>query len=355
MRLLIVTNDFPPKPGGIQMYLQNLVAAYPDPVHVVGPADANAEPHEEGVTRGKRSYMLPTKTTLRLVSGAVERFEPDAILFGAPHPLAVLGPRLRERFGVPFGVLSHGAEITIPAAIPVVKRKLGSSLAAADVRFAVSRFTAANVARLSNEPATFLGAGVEVDTFSPAIPPVHNEPPVIGCISRFVPRKGQERVLEAAAMLDREVEVLMVGKGRTESRIRKKAEQLGVPTTFRVDVPWSELPDLYRSMDVFVMPCRSRWRGLEVEGLGLVFLEASASGIPVIAGDSGGSPETVVVGETGFVATEPAAIARHLETILSDRTQAEAMGLAGRRFVEQEFTWDEVVGRLYNGFASHLR
>jgi phosphatidylinositol alpha-1,6-mannosyltransferase len=86
-----------------------------------------------------------------------------------------------------------------------------------------------------------------------------------------------------------------------------------------------------------------------------VFLEASASGIPVIAGDSGGSPETVVVGETGFVATEPAAIAGHLETILSDRTQAEAMGLAGRRFVEQEFTWDEVVGRLYNGFASHLR
>lgn len=341
------------------MYLRNLVDAYPDPVHVVGPADSNADLAERDVTRGSRTYMLPTSKTLRLVSDAVDQFEPDAVLFGAPHPLTPLGPKLRERFGIPFGILSHGAEITIPGAIPIVNRRLGSWLAAADVRFAVSRFTAGNVARLSNEPATFLGAGVEIDTFTPeddsGTPRPTNGRPVVGCVSRFVPRKGQERVLEAVAELDRDVEVLMVGKGRTEARIRKRAEELGVDTTFKVDVPWSDLPDLYRSMDVFVMPCRSRWRGLEVEGLGLVFLEASASGVPVIAGDSGGSPETVVEGETGFVATDPTVIAGHLEAILSDPERASSMGAAGRRFVEDRFTWDAVVSRLYDGFAPHLR
>jgi len=355
MRLLIVTNDYPPKPGGIQMYLQNLVDAYPDDVHVVAPSDDDAGVDEAGVTRGERGYMLPTRKTLALVSRVVGSFEPDAILFGAPHPLTPLGPKLRERFGIPFGVLSHGAEITIPGAVPIVSRKLGSVLAAADVRFAVSRFTAANVARLSGEPATFLGAGVEVDTFTPGPSTRLKNRPVIGCVSRFVPRKGQEKVLEAASMLDRDVEVLMVGKGRTEKRIRKRAEELGVRTTFAVDVPWVDLPDLYRSMDVFVMPCESRWRGLEVEGLGLVFLEAAASGIPVIAGDSGGAPETVVVGETGFVATDPPTIARHIEGLLDGPARASAMGAAGRDFVVREFTWDRVIQRLYDGFASHLR
>lgn len=353
MRLLVVTNDFPPKPGGIQMYLQNLVDAYPDPVHVFAPREAAAEP-KPGVTRGGARYMLPTSSTIERVADTVESFEPDAILFGAPHPLPRMGPALRDRFGVPFGVLSHGAEVTIPAAVPGVKSLLNRTLAAADVRFAVSRFTASNVERLTGEPTVFLGAGVEVDTFTPAPSRQTNDVPVIGCVSRFVPRKGQERVIEAAAMLDRPVQVLMVGKGRLESKLRRTADRLGVDVRFAVDVPWSDLPGLYHEMDVFVMPCRSRWGGLEVEGLGLVFLEAAASGLPVIAGDSGGSPETVVVGETGFVATDPESIALSLTAILDDPARAAAMGEAGRHFVLDEFTWERVIERLRGGFAPHV-
>lgn len=355
MRLLIVTNDFPPKLGGIQMYLQNLVDAYPDPIHVVAPSDENASVDEVGVTRGGRAYMLPTSRTHDLVRGAVRDFEPDAILFGAPHPLTPLGPKLREEFGIPFGVLSHGAEVTIPGAVPLVSRRLGRTLAAADVRFAVSRFTAAKVAEISRADATFLGAGVEVDTFTPPEIPVSNTRPVIGCVSRFVPRKGQERVLEAVATLDQDVEVLMVGKGRTEARLRKQAEDLGVDVRFEIDVPWSDLAGLYREMDIFVMPCKSRWGGLEVEGLGLVFLEAAACGLPVIAGDSGGSPETVLFGETGFVASDVPDIAGALNTLLADPDRASAMGAAGREFVVREFTWARVIERLRDGFAPHLR
>ncbi|MEZ5176308.1 MAG: glycosyltransferase family 4 protein [Acidimicrobiia bacterium] len=354
MRLLIVTNDFPPKPGGIQQYLGNLVDAYSDPVHIVGPHDPAAEP-DTSVTRGTRRYMLPTRSTRALVAGTIREFEPDAVLFGAPHPLAALGPSLRDEFNLPFGVLAHGAEVTIPSAIPGCRQWLGRVLRAADVCFAVSRYTAERVTRISRSEVTRVGAGVDVGAFKPPEWTRANPKPVIGCVGRFVPRKGHERLLEAVAMMDRDVQVLMVGKGRLESRIRERANKLGVDARFEIDVPWSDLGDLYRSMDIFAMPCKSRWGGLEVEGLGLVFLEASATGIPVVAGDSGGSPETVRVGETGFVATEPAEVARHLTTLVDDPDLAAAMGAAGREFVVSEFTWNRVVERFVAGFAPHLR
>lgn len=354
MRLLIVTNDYPPKPGGIQMYLRNLVDAYPDSVHVVAPSDAHADPAERGVTRGSRSYMMPTSATAQTILGAAAEFEPDAVLFGAPHPLPFLGGRLRDSLGVPFGILSHGAEITIPGAIPGARHALGRNLASADVRFAVSRFTARKVQSISGSHVDFLGAGVAIDTFTPPREQPSNDLPVVGCVSRFVPRKGQERLIEAVARLDRDVELLLVGTGRSEAKLRRLAESRGVRSRFVVDAPWEQLPDLYKQMDVFCMPCKSRWGGLEVEGLGLVFLEAAATGLPVLAGDSGGSPETVLPGETGFVVSDVDAIVEGLEILLADPDGARDMGANGRRFVEAEFTWGRVVERLYAGFAPHL-
>jgi phosphatidylinositol alpha-1,6-mannosyltransferase len=177
----------------------------------------------------------------------------------------------------------------------------------------------------------------------------------VGCVSRFVPRKGQHRLIAAATELRRRglaVTVLLVGKGRTEPRLRRLAERSGVPVRFEIDVPWERLGDLYREMDVFCMPCRSRWGGLEVEGLGLVFLEAAATGLPVLAGDSGGAPETVAPGETGFVVRSVADIVDGLESVLDDPERAAAMGRAGRERVGREFTWDRVVERLLAGLAA---
>jgi phosphatidylinositol alpha-1,6-mannosyltransferase len=354
VRLLLVTNDYPPKPGGIQMYLKNLVDALDDDVLVYGPADPNADPDELGVVRGDRSYMLPTAATTAAVLEAASPFRPDAVLFGAPHPLPAIGPRLRKELGVPIGVMHHGAEVTIPAAVPGVRQALGRTLAAADVRFAVSRFTAERVRRISHSDTIVLGAGVEIDTFVPGEPRPFNDPPVIGCVSRFVPRKGQHRLLEAVARLDRDVSVLLVGRGRYEHRLRSLADRLGVDVEFAVDVPWGELPGLYRRMDVFAMPTSSRWGGLEVEGLGLVYLEASATGLPVLAGDSGGSPETVLPGRTGYIVSDIDGLVEGLEMLLADPDRARDLGAAGRRFVESEFTWSRVVERLHDGFAPHL-
>jgi phosphatidylinositol alpha-1,6-mannosyltransferase len=348
VRLLLITNDYPPKPGGIQQYLGNVIAAYPDEWHVIAPADPAARP-DDRVSRSSSAFMWPTPAVGAWVERRAAAFGPDVILFGAPHPLPLLGPGLRSRLGIPYGVLSHGAEITLPAAAPGMRQAAAKLLRDADVRFAVSRFTADRVRRLTGQDVVFVGAGVDIDAFKP--PPIGgNEIPVVGCVSRFVPRKGQQRLIDAAARLSRPVEVLFVGKGRTESRLRKRAERRGVRARFEVDVPWSDLPGLYREMDVFCMPCRSRWGGLEVEGLGLVFLEAAATGLPVLAGDSGGSPETVIPGRTGYVVHSVDDIVEGLGLLLDDPGRALVMGRAGRHFVEDLFTWPKVVERFQNGF-----
>lgn len=355
-RLAIITNDYPPKPGGIQQYLGNLVDAYPGEVRVLAPSDGPAAATVRGesvVRRHQRAFMWPTPAVAAWAERELGDFAPDAILFGAPHPLPLLLPRLRSRFDVPWGVLCHGAEITVPAAFPLVRRALGRTLAAADVRLAVSRFTARYVERLSGRRVDVIGGGVDTGRFAPQRRP-QSSPVVVGCVSRFVPRKGQHRVIEAVATLRRsghECEVLLVGRGRTEAMLRRRAIAEDVPVRFAVDVPWEELPALYGEMDVFCMPCRSRWGGLEAEGLGLVFLEAAATGLPVLAGDSGGAAETVVPGRTGYVVRTVTDIVQALEMLLADRADAAAMGERGRSRVATDFTWRAVTERLVAAFA----
>ena len=360
MRLAVVTNDYPPKPGGIQQYLGSLVDAWPHEVRVLAPADEPAAETARGeavVRRHTARFMWPTPGVGRWVERELAAFEPDAILFGAPYPLAQLARSVKAAIGVPVGVLGHGAEVVIPAATPVVRSILRSTLVSADVRFAVSRFTQRRLESLTAKPVRYIGAGVDGELFRPAntrsapraIPPL----PVLGCVSRFVPRKGPDRVLHAAARLaemGKPVRVLLVGKGRTERSLRRLADRLGVETEFAVDVPWAQLPGRYASMDVFCMPCRSRWGGLEIEGLGLVFLEAAACGLPVLAGNSGGSPETVDPGRTGFVVQSVDDIVEGVEIILSNPERAAEMGRLGRERVVDRFSWASVAERLEEGF-----
>lgn len=293
--------------------------------------------------------MWPTRRIASWVDGLAADFRPHVVLFGAPYPLPWLGPRLRERHGAPYAVLAHGAEVVVPAAFPVTRQLLARPLKSADALVAVSEFTAGRLRRLTGRPVEVIGGAVDVDAFRPLDVPAGRGVPVVGCVSRFVPRKGQARLLKAAAELrrgGRAVEVLLVGAGRLERNLRRLAADLEVPVRMEVDVPWSELGGLYRQMDVFCMPCRTRWGGLEVEGLGLVLLEAAASGLPVLAGDSGGAPETVDPGRTGFVVRDVADIVEALGLLLGDPDRAVRMGELGRRRVEAQFTWDRVADRL---------
>jgi phosphatidylinositol alpha-1,6-mannosyltransferase len=347
MRVLLVTNDFPPKAGGIQQYLNGLVAAFPGEIRVLAPRDDAAEPRE-GVVRGHRRFMWPSRRTRRWVASQVADFKPDVILFGAPHPLAHMGPRLRDETRVPYAVLCHGAEVTMPAAFPVTRQLVRYPLRHADALLAVSNYTADRVERLARQAVRVVGVGVD-PAFAPGAVPVAA---VVGCVSRFVPRKGQRRVLQAVATLrqeSRDVSVLFVGTGRDEAALRRLAGRLGVPTRFEVGVPYSRLPSLYREMSVFAMPCRSRWFGLEVEGLGVVYLEAAATGLPVVAGDSGGAPETVDPGVTGFVVDRDDALLDALRQLVDDPVLASAMGRSGREWIAERFTWDAAADRFEAG------
>ncbi|MCH8985660.1 MAG: glycosyltransferase family 4 protein [Acidobacteria bacterium] len=348
MRLLVVTNDYPPKPGGIQQYLVNLLDAMPHDVRVLAPADLLAA-DEPSVYRFVKAFMWPTRAVKRWIVAQAVEFRPDVILFGAPHPLAWLGPVLREELGVPYAVLSHGAEITVPAAFPIARQLLRRPLKSADALFAVSEFTQQRLQRLTGRTASYIGGGVDPDGFSAIHRGVPKGPITVGCVARFVPRKGQLRLIKAAERLFDQgitVNLLLVGRGRQEAVIRKAAASSPVSIRVEVDVPWQRLPELYGEMDVFCMPCKSRWGGLEVEGLGLVFLEAASTGLVVIVGDSGGSPETVREGSTGYVVSSIDEIVAAISALDADRELLVDMGTAGRRLVEQEFTWGAVASRM---------
>jgi len=345
MRVLLITNDYPPRPGGIQQYLSNLVGHSKACIRVLAPAhlDAPDEPH---VVRSGWKFMWPTSRVRGWIAGRVEEFEPDVPLFGAPHPLAQLGPRLGRAFGLPYVVMAHGAEVTLPGAVPGLRQLLGRTFRRAALVLTVSRYTARRVERMGAARTAVLGAGVDLDLFHPAVSTPGRDRPVIGCISRLVPRKGHLRVLAAAERLSAAgtpVSVLLVGQGRLEGRIRIRAARSTVPVEVVTDAAWEELPDLYRSCDVFVMPARSRWLGLEVEGLGIVYLEAAATGLPVVAGRSGGAPETVVPGVTGYAASTTSQIVEAVGLALEQRRE---MGAAARAHAERHFSWETVARRL---------
>jgi phosphatidylinositol alpha-1,6-mannosyltransferase len=177
--------------------------------------------------------------------------------------------------------------------------------------------------------------------------------PVVVCVSRLVPRKGQDTLIRAWPKVLRQVPgaaLVVVGGGPYQAALRRLSERIGVSphVTFTGPVPADELPAHYAAGDVFAMPCRTRRGGLDVEGLGIVYLEASAAGLPVIGGDSGGAPDAIAEGESGYVVPgrDVAALAARLTELLSDPAKARAMGEKGRAWVERDWSWDQAAARL---------
>ena len=173
------------------------------------------------------------------------------------------------------------------------------------------------------------------------------------CLSRLVPRKGQDMLIKALPSIRRRVDgavLVLVGNGPYRDKLRRLAQDCGVAdaVTFTGGVAADELPAHHALADVFAMPCRTRGGGMDVEGLGIVFLEASATGVPVIAGESGGAPETVQHNKTGVVVdgNSVGEIARAVTELLTDRDRAAAMGAAGRDWVTTDWRWETLAARL---------
>jgi phosphatidyl-myo-inositol dimannoside synthase len=365
-KLLLVTNDFPPRAGGIQQYCHNLVSRLPpEQVVVYAPAWPGAAEFDAAqpfrVVRHPTQRMLPTPDVLHRSVALAREVRPDVLVFGAAFPLGLLAGRLTRTTGVPCVGFTHGVEVAV-GRVPLVRRLLRR--VAGDLRLltAVSHWSAARVARAVRGrcPVELLPAGVAADVYHPEVDgtPVRQRhrlgsAPVCVCVSRLVPRKGQDRLIQAWPSVVAEVpdaRLLLVGGGPDERRLRRLAA--ASPAADRIhltgEVPWDALPAHYAAGDVFAMPCRTRWLGLDLEALGVVYLEASASGLPAVAGRSGGAPETVVEGETGTVVDgrRPGPVGRAVARLLADPQRARAMGAAGRQRVEAEFAWEAVVAKL---------
>ncbi len=371
MKTLLVTNDFPPKTGGIQTYLWELWRRL-DPSSTAVLTARSHPDHErfdaEAAQRGLRIrrvegriLFFPSPLALRRIGAACEEFAPDLVLLDPVWPLGMLGRRL----GRPYGVVLHGAEVAIPARLPLVRRELASTLRGAAIVVSAGHYPL--VAAERSTGASITGAveippGVDCERFS-----VHDgvdrgvlrrrlglpeDAVVVSSVSRLVPRKGMDVLVEAAARLrptHGQMVVVIAGAGRDERRLRRAVARRGAPVRLLGRVSEEDKAALLAASDVFVMACRNRWGGLEQEGFGLVFLEAAASGVAQIAGDSGGAAEAVLDGETGIVVArprDPGALAEALSRLLDDGALRETMGRTARERTRACFDYGILASRL---------
>ncbi|GAB2970364.1 glycosyltransferase family 4 protein [Saccharothrix stipae] len=368
-RTLLVTNDFPPRPGGIQAYLHALAVRLPELVVYAPSWESAAGSHPEfdaaqpfEVVRHPGTLMLPTPDVVRRASDILRGARCDAVWFGAAAPLALMASRLRAAGASRVVASTHGHEVgwsMLPGARQALRR-IGSD---ADVVTFVSRYTRSRFAAAFGPMAALehLPSGVDTSVFAPSAAARAEvraryglgDRPVVVCVSRLVPRKGQDVLVRALPEIRRQVPdaaLLLVGGGPYRGAVERLAASVGVSehVVLTGSVPWEELPAHYNAGDVFAMPCRTRGRGLDVEGLGIVYLEASATGLPVVAGRSGGAPETVRDGVTGRVVDgrEVAEVADAVAALLADPGTAAKMGAAGREWVTANWRWDDLADRL---------
>jgi phosphatidylinositol alpha-1,6-mannosyltransferase len=365
VRTLVVSNDFPPRPGGIQQFVHALALRLPPgEVVVYAPkwkghkAFDAAQPFP--VVRHPTSLMLPVPDVLNRARDVAKAEGCDTVWFGAAAPLGLLAGPLRKDIDR-FVASTHGHEVgwaRLPGARQVLRR-IGRLN---DVVTYLGDYTRARLAPALGKNATLaqLPSGVDTDVFHPQTGREEvrrrlalGDRPTVVCVSRLVPRKGQDVLIRALPAIRNDVPgtaLLVVGGGPDMPRLQRLAADCGVSehVRFTGSVPWAELPAHYAAGDVFAMPCRTRLGGVDVEGLGIVYLEAAATGLPVVAGDSGGAPDAVLDGDTGVVVDgrDIARVGREVAALLADPGKAAAMGARGRAWVEERWRWDVLAARL---------
>jgi len=370
-RHLLVTNDFPPKVGGIQTYLWELWRRLP-------PADVTVltTPHPDAagfdssqpfrVERSRDRVLLPTPGLAAHILALAAETDAELIVLDPALPVGLLGPHLPPRR--PYGLVVHGSELL--GRLPIGSSLMGRVVAGAAGVIAAGGYPAAEAVRTAGRgrvpPVTVIAPGVDVDRFRPLTADerrsargrwgVAEDALVVAGISRLVARKGFDVLIDAAALLAADpdgrfgsLEVLIGGGGREAERLARKAGESTARVRMVGRVADDDLPAFYGLADVFAMPCHTRWSGLEPEGFGIVFLEAAACGVPQVAGDSGGAGDAVVDGETGFVVGtpgDPASVATAIGRLLADPELRRRMADASRRRAVADHTYDDLAARL---------
>jgi phosphatidylinositol alpha-1,6-mannosyltransferase len=373
---LLVTNDFPPKVGGIQAYLWELWRRIDPETFVVLTAHSHPDAaafDREQAARGVRiervpgRILVPTPQFAQRIRETARRVGAGLVVVDPAFPLGVVGPHL----GLPYAVLLHGAEVAIPGRLPASRELLAHVLRRSSLVVSAGGYPAAEAARAlrgRGMPSVVeIPPGVDLDRFRPLSPSERSEArrdlglptegPLVVSVSRLVPRKGMDVLVDAAVLLRADLPDLTVaiaGRGRDSDRLAGRIAEHGAPVRLLGGVADADLPRLVGAADVFAMLCRNRWLGLEQEGFGIVFLEAAAAGVPQVAGASGGAGEAVADGVTGLVVRRPTdvrSIAAALARLLGDRKLRTQMGAASRRRAEASFDYDRLAPRLAASLA----
>lgn len=375
-RHLLVTNDFPPKVGGIQAYLWELwrrldpatfsvLTASSHPDHRA--FDACQAQHGIHIERvpGK-TLFFPTPTAAARIRGAAAAAGASLVVLDPALPLGLLGPHL----GVPYAVVLHGAEVAAPAQLPGGRQALARVVRHAALVVAAGGYPEAAARRATGgvlPPVVQVPPGVDCTRFVPLDPGGRRQAreqlglpadgPLVVSVSRLVPRKGMDVLVEAARRLAPSfpgLTVAIAGAGREGRHLTRQVARCGAPVHMLGRIPEPDKVSLLGAADVFVMACRNRWAGLEQEGFGIVFLEAASAGVPQVAGDSGGAAEAVEDGVTGTVVDrpgDPGQVTLAIGRLLEDPDLRSRMARAGRRRVEAEFAYDRLAPRLARALA----
>lgn len=345
MTTLLVTNDFGPRIGGIESFCASVCAMLDNDVVVLTADQKGAEWFDADVgypVIRLPGPLLPVRSVARRAEGLLHEYGCRSVVFGAAAPLGLMGARMRRAGAHRIIGLTHGHEVWW-AKVPGPRRLLRAIGDSVDVLTTISRYTESHIVEALSPAARSkimrLPPPVDLAAFRPGL--AARDPLLCIAASRFVPQKGLGTLLRAWGDVTKELgdvaTLRLIGEGPQEAKLRSLASRLPHPHTveFVGAVPHDELPVHFASAGVFALPVRTLLSGLYAEGLGLAFLEAAASGLPVVVGDSGGAGETVRSGQTGILvdSRRPESVARALATLLSDPVRASEMGRAGRRYV----------------------
>ncbi len=364
-RHLLVTNDFPPKVGGIQSYLWELWRRLPpeDTVVYCTPyADSAAFDASQPfrIERSPEPVLVPYPWLADRVRRLADEVGAELILLDPAVPLGMIGPWL----GRPYGVVLHGAEVTIPGRVPGLNLALRHVLREASLVIAAGNYALVEAERCAGRalPAVVVPPGVDTGRFRPLDQAarmrarrhfgIEPDDIVVASVNRLVPRKGMEMLIDAVDDLSvrhPDVRLLIGGTGRSEDHLRSKAAASSARIEMLGRIDDDEVPRLYGAADIMAMLCHDRWMGLEQEGFGIVFLEAAACGLPQVAGRSGGAAEAVEHDRTGLVVDEPtsrAAVVDALERLVVDGDLRQRLGTVARDRVCEAFDYDVLAARL---------
>lgn len=364
-RHLLVTNDFPPKVGGIQSYLWELWRRLPaedTTVYCTPHAGAAAfdAAQDFRVERSPEPVLIPYPWLAKRICALADEVGAELILLDPAVPLGIVGPWL----GRPYGVILHGAEVTIPGRLPVSRPVLRRVLQGASLVIAAGQYSLSEAERCAGQPlpAVVIPPGVDTSRFEPLDAAdrsdarerfgISDDDVVVASVNRLVPRKGMDVLIDAVTEASRErpqLRLMIGGSGRSFDALAKQASDAAARIDLLGRLDDADVPLLYGAADMMAMLCHDRWGGLEQEGFGIVFLEAAAAGLPQIAGRSGGAAEAVVDGVTGLVIDDPtsaSSVARSLVRLVDEADLRRSLGTAARARACETFDYDVLAASL---------